>query len=100
MTMAWQLFTTSTDTDAGVIEDVLASGTVTTTATRQDAILSGIGSVTAGAAGERLFIAFTNTGTNDKYTALDEVNLSVVPEPSSFALIASFLGLMMLRRRR
>jgi len=54
---------------------------------------------TAIAAGQNLGILFEGGGT--AYPLIDDVSLSVVPEPSSFALIAGFLGLswVMLRRR-
>lgn len=96
----YQLFTTTTNDDSGTVETVLASGSVTATTSLQTESISS--SFTSGASGERLFVAFTpTTEDSGNYFAVDEVNLTVVPEPSSFALLAGCFGLtwVMLRRR-
>lgn len=88
--MRWRLFTTTTDADDGTIEDTLATGTVSVpnNTTLTEASLSGVGEVTSATAGERLFLAFTPETSSNDYFALDEVNLVVIPEPSSLALLA------------
>ena len=82
-TFKWQLFTTTTGDDSGTVEDVIASGTngVNDSTTLTIASFTGIGSVTAASAGERLFLAFTPvTAVAGEYIALDQVNLQVIPQ--------------------
>ncbi|WP_269542971.1 PEP-CTERM sorting domain-containing protein [Cerasicoccus fimbriatus] len=103
-TIAWRLLTTTTDTDQGTVETIVASGTVlaTTSTTMEERSLTGVGSVTSGMSGERLFLAFSPGNLNGDYVALDEVNLTLVPEPQTYALMmgAVALGGLLWRRRQ
>ena len=65
---------------------------------------TGVGTVTAAAVGKDLFIEISSTADSfaqGEFARLDNVYLSVIPEPSAYGLIAGFLGLsyVMLRRR-
>ncbi|WP_309383214.1 hypothetical protein [Cerasicoccus frondis] len=99
----WQLFTTTTNGADGVIDGVVASGIV-------DAIndfdlteqsYSSIGSVTAGMDGKTLFVAFLPASNMvGKFIALDEVNLTTIPEASTYGLVFGVLSLAVVAKRR
>ena len=108
----WQLFTTTTNSDSGIVADILASGTVlaNTSTTLQLESYANIGTVTPAEAGDRLFLAFLSTSsagasTLTDFIALDQVNLSVtaatpIPEPGSLTLlIFGLAGTCAMRRR-
>jgi hypothetical protein len=99
LSINWQLFTSTTGTDTGVVQDVIASGFVSGSATNVQEIQNGIGSVTGASAGERLFLSFTPSGSNGQFAMLDEINLTAIPEPSSLTLLG-LSGLLILGRRR
>ncbi|WP_309382953.1 PEP-CTERM sorting domain-containing protein [Cerasicoccus frondis] len=100
---SWMLFTTSTNTDQGVVDSIIASGDVDVVLDNEfvKVAANGIGEVTSDLEGARLFIAFLPTGLNNDYVALDEVNLSLVPEPGVYALMMGVvvLGGLFWRRR-
>ncbi|MFW5894287.1 MAG: PEP-CTERM sorting domain-containing protein [Verrucomicrobiota bacterium] len=99
--MRWQLFTTTTDGDDGTIKDTLATGTVEVPNDNKltEASFSDIGTVTSTTAGARLFLAFTPEVSSDDYFALDEVNLNVIPEPGTLALLILGAVSLLCRRR-
>lgn len=102
------LFSTDTNTLAGnvVWSSIHDSGTSTVNNAFQEA--SGTSStVAASAVGQDLFLnvfGFQNNGNlsaNSGFAGIDNLSVSVVPEPASIALLGGFfaLGFVMLRRR-
>ncbi|QTN32332.1 PEP-CTERM sorting domain-containing protein [Akkermansiaceae bacterium] len=100
LSINWQLFTSTTGTETGVVQDVVAFGFVSGSATNVQEIQAGIGSVTGASAGKRLFLSFTPSGSNGQFAMLDEINLTVIPEPSSAGLLGLAGTCLLLRRRR
>lgn len=104
--LTWTLFTTTTDDDSGTVDDVLATGEVDalTSTTLTEATFNGVGSVPPGAIGERLFLSFEIDQDESDVTgffAVDQVNLTVVPEPASLSLgLVGMAGVLIGARRR
>ena len=106
-TLYWTLFTSSDDTDSG-IATIIGSGSITGTNssdTVYDNSNTTYNTITGASDGKDLWIEFYGfkTGTNaTAYSRLDNVNLSAIPEPGTYALIAGILGLCgaMVHRRR
>lgn len=104
--IAYSLFTTSDNTSAGTITTIAqgsVSGFPSNTAVTIPASFTGIGTVAGASVGQQLWIEFaydvsSYSGSGDRNARLDNVVLTVVPEPGSLALMA--LGGMCLMRRR
>ncbi|WP_269541080.1 hypothetical protein [Cerasicoccus fimbriatus] len=99
----WQLFTTTTNSADGTIDGVVASGIVDAindfNLTEQS--YSSIGSVSAGMDGKTLFVAFVPASNMiGKFVALDEVNLTTIPEASTYALFLGAFSLALIAKRR
>jgi hypothetical protein len=103
-TFEWRLFTTTTNTNAGIVDTVLAFDTVNShnSFTLTEVSLFGVGAVTASSVGKSLFLAFIPVTADADFFALDQVNLSVVPvpEPSAVLLFACAMATLHFVRRR
>jgi hypothetical protein len=109
-TVNWRLFTTSDNTLSGSVS-LIDSGTNsfdtnTANITYQSESFT-TGTVVASNIGQELYIEFYSatttlqSGNLGEFARIDNVTLTAVPEPSSYAMIAAFLalGAVMLRRR-
>lgn len=78
------------------------AGTITGTTTADAFTVSGAGSVNPADIGENLVIEFNYALSAGGFIGVDEVALTVIPEPSSYALVlgASLLALAVQRRRK
>lgn len=113
-TIDWRLFTTDDNTDTGVVTTVVASVSISDNS--DDANLSyqseswvGTGTVVAASVGQQLWLEIYSAsagidevdGTNGEFARIDNVQLTAVPEPATYALLGGFfaLGFVLLRRR-
>ncbi|MDQ8209244.1 PEP-CTERM sorting domain-containing protein [Coraliomargarita sp. SDUM461003] len=104
----WRLFTTEDNTTTGTITEI-ASGFVTgksastlplTNWSTADVLVEG-GTITSSNIGQLLFVEFYEANGINQFARIDNVVLSVVPEPATFGLFAGGIALvsMMIRRR-
>lgn len=109
-TVNWRLFTTSDNTLSGSVS-LIDSGTNsfdmnTANITYQSESFT-TGTVVASNIGQELYIEFYSatttlqSGNLGEFARIDNVTLTAVPEPSTYAMIVAFLalGAVMLRRR-
>jgi hypothetical protein len=105
----WELYTTADNTAAGAVSSI-ATGTVTGSANGvayATITANGIGDVT-GSVGQELWISFATVDPGSYppdpqgFARMDNVSLTAVPEPSTYALLGGFaaLALALLRRSR
>lgn len=95
-----KLFTTTTDTAAGVVDDLLATVNHVTAFNWSTGSQSGI-TAPASAVGETLFVsATTGPGGATALMGVDQVNVNVIPEPATFGLLGVGAVAFFLRRRR
>jgi len=96
------LFTTDDNTVSGTATTIL-SGTVSGVAgpdsAKQTVSLTDAGTVTAANVGQNLWVVFNHNASDSSFARVDNVQLSVVPEPASVALMG-LGGLLMLGRGR
>ena len=101
------LFTSSDDTLGGTLTQLWAGAFLDTNGNDvfETISLTGIGSVTAASAGKDLWLVISSgtagAGSNNELASVDNVQLSTIPEPSAYGLLAGCLGLAvaMVRRR-
>lgn len=104
------LYATSDNTALGtqVWIEIFDSGTQTTLNTEYS-VSDTSEIVTSGAVGQNLFVNFyglrktgsvPTTGGTAGYAGIDEISVSVVPEPSAGALLFGFASLLLITRRR
>jgi len=107
----FRLFTTSDNTTSGTVSEIYVSavtGHAQGDGYQTDLDLTGIGTVQAADIGQDLWIEFwssTAAGVEDvstgEFARVDDVRLTAVPEPATYALLGGFfaLGCVLLRRR-
>ncbi len=101
------LFTSSNDTLGGTLSQLWAADFFDTNGSNmfETINLTGIGSVTAASVGKDLWIVISSgtagAESNNELASVDNVQLSTIPEPSAYGLLAGCLGLAvaMVRRR-
>lgn len=101
------LFTSSDDTLGGTLTQIWAADFFDANGNNvfETTSLTGIGSVTASSEGKDLWLVISSgtagAGSNDELAIMDNVQLSTIPEPSVYGLLAGCLGLAvaMVRRR-
>jgi hypothetical protein len=108
----FRLFTTSDNTTGGTVSEIFVSavtGHAQGDGYQTDLDLTGIGTVQVANIGQDLWIEFWSStavgvvsDAPGEFARVDDVRLSAVPEPATFALLAGFatLGLVLYRRRR
>ena len=107
----FRLFTTSDNTTSGTVSEIYVSavtGHAQGDGYQTDLDLTGIGTVQAGNIGQDLWIEFwssTAAGVENvstgEFARVDDVRLTAVPEPSTYALLGGLaaLAVVMVRRR-
>jgi hypothetical protein len=108
----FRLFTTSDNTTGGTVSEIFVSavtGHAQGAGYQTDLDLTGIGTLQAASIGQDLWIEFWSStavgvvgDAPGEFARVDDVRLTAVPEPATFALLAGFatLGLVLYRRRR
>lgn len=107
----FRLFTTSDNTTSGTVSEIYVSavtGHAQGDGYQFDLDLTGIGTVQAGNIGQDLWIEFwSSTAVGElnvavgEFARVDDVRLTAVPEPATYALLGGFaaLAVVMVRRR-
>ncbi|WFB35471.1 hypothetical protein P3T73_15065 [Kiritimatiellota bacterium B12222] len=90
----WRLFTTDDDSVSGTVSVISAGfvngstgGGVPLTWNRNVNVLSDGGTVLGASVGQKLMLEFTGSNNIGEFARVDNVNLTVIPEPSCFVLV-------------
>ncbi len=91
----------SYDGTDGILDNItaLATGAISVQTSYNTAMITTSAVTDPNAVGKHLWLGFTLAAGEDKYARVDQVNLTVIPEPSSFLLmIAAGMGLLLATR--